>query len=82
MIAGPERLMVAEEVAPLVGMAPATLAEHCRRGWFPHRKLPHSRRLLFPAADVEAFLNGCELETKSLGGGGRIVKPKTKGRNT
>jgi len=40
MIAGPERLMLLEEVAPLVGLAPSTLAEHCRRGRFPCRRLP------------------------------------------
>jgi predicted DNA-binding transcriptional regulator AlpA len=67
--------MLVAEVSPLVGMAPSTLAEHCRRGRFPHRKLPGSRRLLFPAADVQAYLDGCELETRLLGDGGRIVKP-------
>lgn len=80
MIAGPERLLLAEEVAPLVGMAVSTLAEHCRRGLFPHRRLPHSRRLLFPAADVQAFVDGCELEFIPLGGGGRIVRPAKRGR--
>lgn len=72
--------MLAEEVAPLVGMAPSTLAEHCRRGRFPHRRLPGTRRLLFPAADVQAYLDGCDLEVRELARGGRIVKPKRKSK--
>jgi predicted DNA-binding transcriptional regulator AlpA len=76
VIAGPEKLLLSEEVAALVGMAPSTLAEHCRRGRFPCRRLPGTRRYLFPAADVQAYLDGCELEVKLLGNGGVIVKPR------
>ena len=54
-ILGPEMLMLAEDVAPLVGMARSTLAEHCRRGRFPCRRSPGTRRYLFPAADVQAY---------------------------
>lgn len=80
MIAGPERLLLAEEVAPLVGMATSTLTEHCRRGRFPHRRLPGTRRLLFVAADVQAYIDGCGLDMTRLADGGVIVKPARKGR--
>jgi predicted DNA-binding transcriptional regulator AlpA len=75
VIAGTENLMLVEDVAPMVGMARSTLVEYCRRGRFPHRKLPGSRRLLFPAADVQAYLDGCRLETILLQDGGRVVRP-------
>lgn len=76
VIAGPERLMTLEEVAPIIGMAHSTLAEHCRRGRFPCRRLPGTRRYLFPAADVQAYLDGCELEVRHLADNGIIVRPK------
>ena len=81
MIAGPERLMLLEGVAPLIGLAPSTLAEHCRRGRFPYRRLPGTRRYLFAPADVPAYLDGCELEVTHLAGNGLIVRPK-KGRSS
>jgi predicted DNA-binding transcriptional regulator AlpA len=43
----------------------------------PHRRLPGSRRCLFLEAELEAWDNGAQLETRELAGGGRIVKPKT-----
>lgn len=81
MIAGPEKLLLVEDVAPLVGMAPSTLTEHCRRGRFPHRKLPGARRLLFAPADVQAYIDGCELEVRELADGGRVVRPVRRARS-
>jgi len=72
-------LMLAEDAAPLVGMARSTLAEHCRRGRFPCRRLPGTCRYLFPAADVQAYLNGCDLQVTYLPNGGIIVKPTIRG---
>jgi len=64
-----------EDIAPEVGMSRWTLAEACRRGGFPHVKLPHRRRILIDRRQVAAFLDGASLESKRLAGGGRIVKP-------
>jgi predicted DNA-binding transcriptional regulator AlpA len=82
MVEPPVRLMLAEEVAPMVGMAPSTLSEHCRRGHFPHRKLPYTRRLLFVPEHVVAWIEGCDRwEVRDLAGGGRVVAPKKLGRH-
>jgi hypothetical protein len=69
-------LWLVEDVVRVARMAPSTLAEHCRRGRFPHRKLSFSRRLLFQPDEVKAFLAnpGMRLETIKLDGGGRVVK--------
>jgi hypothetical protein len=73
-------LWLVEDVVQLARMAPSTLAEHARRGRFPHRKLPYSRRILFQPDEVRAFLAnpGMRLETIKLDGGGRIVRPAKK----
>lgn len=76
----PADLLLADELAPKIGMAPSTLCEKCRKLQFPFRRLPFSRRLLFDRGDVEAYLNGaCELEVQRLAGNGVIVKPKKRG---
>ena len=47
-----------EEITPEVGMSRWTLSEACRRGEFPHVKLPHHRRILIDRRQVAAFLDG------------------------
>jgi excisionase family DNA binding protein len=71
-------LVLGEELARELGIAPSTLREWARRGLVPNRKMPHTRRVLFSRADVEAWLAGAELETKLLAGDGRLVAPKGK----
>lgn len=68
-------LLSVEEVADLLGIARSTVAERARRGDLPHIKLPRARRLMFPRADLEAYLAGAKLETRHLEGGGRLVTP-------
>jgi hypothetical protein len=68
-------LATVEEIAPELAMSAWTLGEACRRLEFPHVKLPHRRRILIDRRHVAAFLDGAELESKRLAGGGRIVKP-------
>jgi hypothetical protein len=74
---GVQPLWLVEDVVQIARMAPSTLAEHCRRGRFPHRRLPFARRLLFQPDEVKAFLAnpGMRLETIKLEGGGRVVRP-------
>jgi len=73
-------LELIEDIAPELGVAPSTLREWCRRGEFPHRRLPGKRRVFLSRADIEDYLNGAELETRLLSGGGRIVSPKKRPR--
>ena len=68
-------LATVEEIAPELAMSAWTLGEACRRLEFPHVRLPHRRRILIDRRHVAAFLDGAELESKRLAGGGRVVKP-------
>ena len=68
--------MLSEEVAQLLGLSRSTIQEQLSRNLIPHRKMPFTRRCLIPRADFQAWLDGAELETHYLAGGGRIVKPK------
>jgi excisionase family DNA binding protein len=68
--------LLSEDVAELLGVSRSTVQEWLGRCRMPHRKMPFTRRCVIPAGDFEAWLDGCELETTQLGGGGRIVKPK------
>lgn len=49
--------------------------ELSRRNRIPLRRLPHTRGLLFPLAELEIWENGAELEVENLAGGGRICRP-------
>lgn len=66
-----------EEIAPELSMSTWTLSEACRRGQFPHVKLPHRRRILIDRRQVAAMFEGAQLETVRLAGGGRIVRTVT-----
>jgi excisionase family DNA binding protein len=65
-----------EEVAELFGLSRSTIQEYLLRCLIPHRKMPFTRRCLIPRTDLDAWLDGAELETQFLAGGGRIVRPK------
>lgn len=69
-----------EEAAERLHMAPRTMRERTRLAQIPHRKLPGQRRCLFLPHELDAYLDGAELEVRELAGGGRIVKPKDSGR--
>lgn len=71
-----EEFLLSENVAELLGLSRSTIQEQLRRGLIPHRKMPYTRRCLIPRRDFEAWLDGAELETQLLAGGGRIVRPK------
>jgi hypothetical protein len=57
-----------------------TIRDKCRRGEWPHRKLPGSKAILFDEDDLRAFDEGAELERRVLRkrglSPGRIVRPK------
>ena len=75
-----DQFLLSEQIAELLGLSRSTVQEYLSRCLIPHRKLPHTRRCLVPRADFDAWLDGAELETRYLAGGGRIVKPKKQGR--
>lgn len=71
-----DELLVVEDVAAMLGWAISTVQEKCVRGLIPNRRLPGTRRCLIPRSDLQAWLDGAELETVRLARGGRICRPK------
>lgn len=67
--------LLSEDVAELLGAARSTVQEWCRLGRIPNRRMPGQRRCIIPRRDFDAWLEGTELETIKLAGGGRIVRP-------
>lgn len=69
-------LELIEDLAPELCVAESTLREWCRRGAFPNIRYPGKRRVYAPREWVDEYLAGeCDLETRQLGAGGRIVRP-------
>ena len=71
-----DEFLLSEDVAELLGLSRSTVQEHLWRCLIPHRKMPYTRRCLIPRRDFDAWMDGAELETQLLPGGGRIVRPK------
>jgi hypothetical protein len=59
----------------LLRVSTRSVAELTRTARVPYRRLPGTRRCLFTPAELEAWLDGAELEVVDLGRGGRIVRP-------
>jgi excisionase family DNA binding protein len=70
------RFLVAEEVAELLRRSTRSVHELTRTGAIPHRRLAGTRRLLFVTEEIEAWINGAELERVDTADGGRVVRPK------
>ncbi len=70
------RYLVAEEVAQLLRRSVRAVHELTRTGTIPHRRLAGQRRCLFIPDELEAWLDGAELEHVDLADGGRVVRPK------
>jgi excisionase family DNA binding protein len=68
--------LLSEDVAKLLGISRSTVQEQLSRCLIPHRKMPFTRRCLIPRRDFDAWMDGAELETHLLAGGGRVVTPK------
>jgi excisionase family DNA binding protein len=64
------------EVAERLRCSQRTVWERTRLGLIPHRRLPGSRRCLFREDELEAWIDGAELEHITTSDGGRIVRPR------
>ena len=69
--------LLVEDVAARLRCSTRKIHELTRTAAIPHRRLSRSRRCLFVEAELEAWEAGAALEMRELGGGGRIVRPKT-----
>src|SRR6478736_6475583 len=69
-------ILTVDEAAKLIRLSPRTVHELVRRRAIPHRRIAGRRRLLFVERELALWLNGCELESRELGDGNRIVRPR------
>jgi excisionase family DNA binding protein len=75
--------LLVEEVARMLRCSTRSVHELTRRREIPHRRLPGTRRCLFSAADIAAWMDGAPLEVVELPRNGRVVRPQRReGRRT
>ena len=72
---GRSPFLTAPEAAAYCRVSLRTLHERARRREIPHRRLHGTRRLLFVAAELDAWIAGARLEVSEGPGDGRVVKP-------
>jgi excisionase family DNA binding protein len=68
--------LLVEEVARLLRCSTRSVHELTRAREIPHRRLPGTRRCLFTAADLAAWMDGAQLEVVELPKDGRVVRPR------
>lgn len=68
-------LLTSEEAARYLRCSVRTLGSLATSGRVPHRRPSGTRRCLYDPAELDLYLDGCQLETKTLPGGGRVVRP-------
>jgi excisionase family DNA binding protein len=56
--------------------SPRSIHEKTRPGAIPHRRIAGTRRCLFREDELDAWLDGAELERIELPSGDRVVRPK------
>jgi hypothetical protein len=69
------QFLIANEAAAYTRMTLRSLHERTSKHTVPFRRIAGMRKLLFVAADLDAWLNGAPLETIELPDGGLIVRP-------
>jgi predicted DNA-binding transcriptional regulator AlpA len=65
-----------EQVAARFGVCTRTVHEWVKRRAIPHRRLPAVRPIVFLERELDAWVDGAELEEITPSQGGRIVRPK------
>jgi hypothetical protein len=71
----PHIYLTAEEAAQFTRRGLRAIQQLTSQRAIPHRKQPGTRRVLYPARELEQWIDGADLETIELAGGGRVVKP-------
>ena len=68
--------LTVEQVAERLHLSTRAVHERTRLAEIPHRRIGGTRRCLFLPDELDAWLDGCELEVLELPRGGRVVKPR------
>jgi excisionase family DNA binding protein len=74
-----KQYLTTEEAAERLRCSVRTVQERIAKGRVPHRKIAGLRRVLIPADELEAMIDGAELETVNTANGGRVVRVKLNG---
>jgi excisionase family DNA binding protein len=67
--------LLVEHVADLLGCSIDTVQRRAAANEIPHRRIGGTRRLLFVPGELDAWINGAELERVNAPNGGRVVRP-------
>ncbi len=70
-------LLTVEQTAERLHCSRRTVQALIAKGSIPSRRIAGMRRVLVPADELEAALDGAELETVTTANGGRIVRPRS-----
>lgn len=70
-----QRWLVASEAAEHVRMSLRQLHARTAERAIPFRRPAHSRKMIFSAAELDAWLDGAELETVEKPDGSILVRP-------
>lgn len=68
--------LTVEAVAELLHCSRRAIHELTRTAAIPYRRVGGTRRCLFVREELDAWLDGAELEASETPNGGRVVKPK------
>lgn len=72
------RYLLVEDVAAQLGCSVRSIHERTRLGDIPCRRPPGMRRWLFTQDELDAWINGAQLEVLEGPRGGRVVRPVDK----
>ena len=68
--------LTTEDVAKQLRRSTRAIHALTASGAIPHRRIGGTRRCLFIADEIDAWLNGADLETIDAPHGGRVIRPK------
>jgi excisionase family DNA binding protein len=70
--------LTVEQVAERLHISRRAVHERTRLCEIPHRRITGTRRCLFLASELDAWVNGAALEVVETADGSRVVRPKIK----
>jgi excisionase family DNA binding protein len=71
--------LLVEDVAALLGCSRDFVYRMTAADRIPYRKIGGVRRVLFIEDEIDAWVDGCDLEVVRTANGGRVVRPVENG---